>query len=66
MNPSRWKRNSDQAYRDRVCRGSKHEMPRWCKGSAGPGGKYARELDDAEKVRTRPPATTLGHARKLC
>jgi len=49
MNPSRWKRNSDQAYRDRVCRGSKHEMPRWCKGSAGPGGKYARELDDAEK-----------------
>ena len=24
-------------------------MPRWCKGSAGTGGKYARELDDAEK-----------------
>lgn len=38
-----------QAYRERVCRGSKHEMPRWCKGSAGPGGKYAHELDDAEK-----------------
>lgn len=49
MNPNRWKRNSDQAYRDRVCRGSKHEMSRWCKGSAGPGGKYARELDEAEK-----------------
>mmetsp|Transcript_20449 Transcript_20449/g.28331 ORF Transcript_20449/g.28331 Transcript_20449/m.28331 type:complete len:474 (+) Transcript_20449:137-1558(+) len=49
MNPNRWKRNSDQAYRERVCRGSKHDMPRWCKGSAGPGGKYARELDEAEK-----------------
>ncbi|KAK3238297.1 hypothetical protein CYMTET_51674 [Cymbomonas tetramitiformis] len=49
MNPNRWKKNSDQAYRERVCRGSKHEMPRWCKGSAGPGGKFARELDDAEK-----------------
>eukprot|EP00239_Pterosperma_sp_CCMP1384_P010918 CAMPEP_0197860612 /NCGR_PEP_ID=MMETSP1438-20131217/36092_1 /TAXON_ID=1461541 /ORGANISM="Pterosperma sp., Strain CCMP1384" /LENGTH=525 /DNA_ID=CAMNT_0043477541 /DNA_START=80 /DNA_END=1657 /DNA_ORIENTATION=- len=50
MNPARWKRNSDSAYRDRVCRGSKHDMPRWCKGSAGPGGKYARELDEAEKA----------------
>jgi hypothetical protein len=49
MNPNRWRRNCDQAYRERVCRGSKHDMPRWCKGSAGPGGRYAHDLDDAEK-----------------
>jgi len=49
INPNRWKRNCDQAYRERVCRGSKHEMPRWCKGSAGPGGRYSHDLDDAEK-----------------
>jgi hypothetical protein len=49
MDPNRWKRNCDQAYRERVCRGSKHDMPRWCKGSAGPGGKFAHDLDDAEK-----------------
>lgn len=48
--PYRWLPLSDATFRDRLCRGAKHDMPRWCKQSAGPGGKDARALDLAEQT----------------
>ena len=48
-NERRWGRNSDKSYRDKVCSGTRHDMPRWCKGPAGRGGNVASKLDDAEQ-----------------
>ena len=48
-NERRWGRNSDRSYRDKVCSGTRHDMPRWCKGPAGRGGNVASKLDDAEQ-----------------
>jgi len=48
-NERRWGRNSDKSYRDKVCSGTRHDMPRWCKGPAGKGGGVANKLDDAEQ-----------------
>ena len=48
-NERRWGRNSDKSYRDKVCSGTRHDMPRWCKGPAGKGGNVANRLDDAEQ-----------------
>ena len=48
-NVRRWGRNSDKSYRDKVCSGTRHDMPRWCKGPAGKGGGIASKLDDAEQ-----------------
>jgi len=48
-NERRWGRNSDKSYRDKVCSGTRHDMPRWCKGPAGKGGGVATKLDDAEQ-----------------
>lgn len=50
LDQKRWQHSNDHSYREKVCRGSKHDMPRWCKGPAGPGGRLAHELDEAEQT----------------
>lgn len=50
LDQRKWQHASDHTYREKVCRGSKHDMPRWCKGPAGPGGRLAHDLDEAEQA----------------
>lgn len=50
LDQRKWQHASDHIYREKVCRGSKHDMPRWCKGPSGPGGRLAHDLDEAEQA----------------